>query len=47
MPVSYNVFRVLGDVLHTSSKFILIWAIHRNKSAEGKFGIAGSLIVHY
>ncbi|GAB7341609.1 hypothetical protein MBLNU457_7811t3 [Dothideomycetes sp. NU457] len=35
MPVSYNVFRVLGDVLHTSSKFILIWAIHRNKSAEG------------
>jgi len=33
--VDYNVFRVLGDVSHTLSKFILIWAIHSNRSAEG------------
>jgi ER lumen protein retaining receptor len=31
-----NIFRVLGDVSHTLSKCILIWAIHSNKSAEGK-----------
>ncbi|KAF9885738.1 hypothetical protein FE257_012623 [Aspergillus nanangensis] len=30
-----NVFRVLGDLAHISSKCILIWAIHRNRSAEG------------
>ncbi|KAE8144917.1 ER lumen protein retaining receptor-domain-containing protein [Aspergillus avenaceus] len=30
-----NVFRILGDLAHISSKCILIWAIHRNKSAEG------------
>lgn len=30
-----NVFRILGDVSHTASKCILIWAIHSNKSAEG------------
>ncbi|KAK4691862.1 ER lumen protein retaining receptor, partial [Lecanoromycetidae sp. Uapishka_2] len=30
-----NVFRVLGDVSHTLSKCILIWAIHSNRSAEG------------
>lgn len=30
-----NVFRILGDVFHTASKCILIWAILRNKSAEG------------
>lgn len=28
-------FRILGDVSHTLSKCILIWAIHSNKSAEG------------
>ncbi|KAI9884886.1 MAG: hypothetical protein M1823_003327 [Watsoniomyces obsoletus] len=33
--VMMNVFRVLGDVSHTLSKCILIWAIHWNKSAEG------------
>ncbi|KAI9726121.1 MAG: hypothetical protein M1834_009418 [Cirrosporium novae-zelandiae] len=33
--VDMNVFRVLGDVSHTASKCILIWAIHSNKSAEG------------
>lgn len=32
-----NVFRILGDVSHTLSKCILIWAIHMNKSAEGEF----------
>ncbi|KAF2822477.1 hypothetical protein CC86DRAFT_372983 [Ophiobolus disseminans] len=31
----FNVFRVLGDVSHTASKAILIWAIHKNSSAEG------------
>ena len=30
-----NVFRILGDVSHTASKCILIWAIHSNRSAEG------------
>ncbi|RFU27667.1 hypothetical protein B7463_g8672, partial [Scytalidium lignicola] len=30
-----NVFRILGDVSHTLSKCILIFAIHRNKSTEG------------
>jgi len=35
MAPSMNVFRVLGDVSHTLSKCILIWAIHSNKSAEG------------
>jgi hypothetical protein len=30
-----NIFRVLGDLCHFSSKCILIWAIHWNKSAEG------------
>ncbi|KAL6714119.1 hypothetical protein ACLMJK_008613 [Lecanora helva] len=31
----FNVFRILGDVSHTASKCILIWAIHVNRSAEG------------
>jgi len=30
-----NIFRILGDVSHTASKCILIWAIHSNKSSEG------------
>ncbi|MCJ1470879.1 hypothetical protein MMC07_009526 [Pseudocyphellaria aurata] len=33
--VNMNVFRILGDLSHTASKCILIWAIHTNKSAEG------------
>ncbi|EXJ66624.1 uncharacterized protein A1O5_10295 [Cladophialophora psammophila CBS 110553] len=33
--MNMNVFRILGDVSHTASKCILIWAIHSNKSAEG------------
>ncbi|RMZ90514.1 hypothetical protein DV736_g2240, partial [Chaetothyriales sp. CBS 134916] len=33
--MSMNFFRVLGDVSHTASKCILIWAIHWNRSAEG------------
>lgn len=32
-----NVFRILGDVSHTAAKCILIWAIHINKSAEGRY----------
>ncbi|KAF2263028.1 ER lumen protein retaining receptor [Lojkania enalia] len=31
----FNVFHILGDVSHTISKLILIWAIHSNSSAEG------------
>lgn len=31
----FNVFHTLGDVSHTLSKLILIWAIHSNSSAEG------------
>ena len=35
--IHMNLFRVLGDVSHTVSKCILIWAIHSNKSAEGHY----------
>ncbi|KAF7586944.1 hypothetical protein BBP40_007999 [Aspergillus hancockii] len=35
MSLSFNIFRILGDLAHISSKCILMWAIHRNKSAEG------------
>ncbi|KAI4155485.1 MAG: hypothetical protein L6R39_001227 [Caloplaca ligustica] len=31
----FNVFRILGDLSHTASKCILIWAIHANRSSEG------------
>ncbi|KAL5596554.1 uncharacterized protein BROUX77_007238 [Berkeleyomyces rouxiae] len=31
----FNLFRILGDLSHASSKCILITAIHRNSSAEG------------
>ncbi|KAJ6542313.1 ER lumen protein retaining receptor-domain-containing protein [Mycena vulgaris] len=30
-----NPFRLMGDLSHLVSKCILIWSIHRNKSAEG------------
>ncbi|KAK2625503.1 hypothetical protein QTJ16_004815 [Diplocarpon rosae] len=33
--VGMNMFRILGDVSHTLSKCILIFAIHRNQSTEG------------
>jgi len=33
--MKFNIFHILGDVSHTSSKIILIWAIHSNSSAEG------------
>ncbi|CAG8924983.1 unnamed protein product [Penicillium salamii] len=33
--VSWNVFRILGDVSHLGSICVLLWAIHKNKSAEG------------
>ncbi|GKU03022.1 er lumen protein retaining receptor [Fusarium langsethiae] len=32
---AWNLFRVLGDLSHALSKCILIFAIHRNRSAEG------------
>lgn len=35
MMSTWNVFRILGDCSHLSSICILIWAIHRNRSAEG------------
>ncbi|KAI1431396.1 ER lumen protein retaining receptor-domain-containing protein [Xylaria sp. CBS 124048] len=31
----WNIFRVLADVSHLLSKVIIIYAIHRNRSAEG------------
>ena len=34
-PFTFNVFHILGDVSHTTSKLILIWSIHSNSSAEG------------
>ncbi|KUL88465.1 hypothetical protein ZTR_05441 [Talaromyces verruculosus] len=33
--MNLNIFRVLADLAHISSKCILIWAIHRNSSSEG------------
>ena len=45
----FNVFRILGDVSHTVSICILIWAIHSNKSAEGMivlFFLFTLLLVH-
>ena len=35
--MKFNLFRVLGDVSHLASICVLIWAMHRNRSAEGKF----------
>ncbi|KAH6609479.1 er lumen retaining receptor [Trichoderma cornu-damae] len=32
---AWNIFRILGDLSHMLSKGILIFAIHRNRSAEG------------
>ncbi|PKS09855.1 hypothetical protein jhhlp_004478 [Lomentospora prolificans] len=32
---AFNVFRIAGDISHISSKGILMYAIHRNRSAEG------------
>ncbi|KAI9170799.1 LOW QUALITY PROTEIN: ER lumen protein-retaining receptor [Paramyrothecium foliicola] len=32
---AWNIFRILGDLSHMLSKCILIFAIHRNRSAEG------------
>lgn len=34
--MAWNVFRVLADLSHLGSICLLIWAIHKNKSAEGK-----------
>lgn len=31
-----NFFRILADLTHALSKIILIFAIHRNRSAEGR-----------
>lgn len=30
----FNLFRIIADCAHALSKFILIWAIHWNRSAE-------------
>ncbi|PHH63078.1 hypothetical protein CDD81_6323 [Ophiocordyceps australis] len=32
---AWNIFRILGDLSHALSKCILIFSIHRNRSAEG------------
>lgn len=31
----WNIFRYLADLSHLASICILVWAIHKNKSAEG------------
>jgi len=31
----FNLFRIIADLSHVFSKFILVWAIHWNRSAEG------------
>ncbi|KAJ5551517.1 Protein-ER retention receptor [Penicillium sp. DV-2018c] len=33
--VAWNPFRIIGDLSHLGSVCVLIWAIHKNKSAEG------------
>lgn len=33
--MNLNIFRVLADLCHISSKCILIYAIHHNRSSEG------------
>ncbi|KGO71908.1 ER lumen protein retaining receptor [Penicillium italicum] len=33
--VAWNVFRIIGDLSHAGSICVLLWAIHKNKSAEG------------
>ncbi|KAF1930592.1 uncharacterized protein M421DRAFT_412843 [Didymella exigua CBS 183.55] len=33
--MQFNLFHILGDVSHTSSKLILMWAMHSNSSSEG------------
>ncbi|RYP20414.1 hypothetical protein DL765_002790 [Monosporascus sp. GIB2] len=35
MAPGWNIFRISGDISHIVSKCILIFAIHRNRSAEG------------
>ncbi|KAK0655778.1 ER lumen protein retaining receptor-domain-containing protein [Cercophora newfieldiana] len=35
MAGAWNVFRIIADLSHISSKCILIFSIHRNRSAEG------------
>ncbi|KAI1827164.1 ER lumen protein retaining receptor-domain-containing protein [Xylaria intraflava] len=41
----WNIFRILADVSHLLSKVILIYAIHRNRSAEGVSWITQVLYV--
>ncbi|OQE46641.1 hypothetical protein PENCOP_c001G08709 [Penicillium coprophilum] len=33
--VAWNIFRIIADLSHLGSICVLIWAIHKNKSAEG------------
>lgn len=35
--VAWNVFRIIGDLSHAGSICVLLWAIHKNKSAEGSY----------
>ena len=36
---SWNAFRIIGDLFHLGSVCVLIWAIHKNKSAEGLYAL--------
>jgi hypothetical protein len=40
--MKFNTFHILGDVSHTSSKLILLWAIHSNSSTEGELASSPS-----
>lgn len=35
LPHAWNIFRILADLSHLAAKCILIFSIHRNRSAEG------------
>jgi hypothetical protein len=41
--MTFNVFHTFGDVSHTISKLVLIWAIHSNSSAEGELSLQGCI----
>lgn len=42
--MAWNVFRVLADLSHLGSICLLIWAIHKNKSAEGKMSFLQGIL---
>lgn len=45
--VAWNVFRIIGDLSHTGSICVLLWAIHKNKSAEGSCTLVSIRLPRY